>query len=110
MRRLLLTAAAVVVLLAPACSEDSPAAPEDDPVLVEGQTVYGQQCASCHGTSGGGGLGPSMSGIGERLTVEDHIATVAEGRAGSNMPAFEGRLTAEQIEAVVRYEREVLGG
>ena len=112
MRRLLVPAALVLAaaLGATACSEDTPAAPTDDAVLVEGQDVYGRQCQSCHGASGGGGLGSALQGVSDRLTVEEHIDTVANGRSGSNMPAFEGRLTPEQIEAVVRYEREVLDG
>jgi mono/diheme cytochrome c family protein len=106
-----------------------------DPVLALGQEVYTTKagCNACHGTDGGGGVGPAFTG-GELLATfpdrEDHIAWVKGGsdsvgvgnpygdpnRAGGQrvakggMPAFEGQLTDEEIEAVVRYEREVLGG
>ena len=38
--------------------------------------------------------------------VSDQIDVIANGRR--TMPAFSGRLTEEDIEAVVRYTREVL--
>jgi polyvinyl alcohol dehydrogenase (cytochrome) len=73
-----------------------------------GRTVYQQSCAACHGGSGEGASGPSLAGVGDRLTVEDHIAVVRDGRG--NMPGWEGTLSAEEIEAVVEYERTVLSG
>jgi mono/diheme cytochrome c family protein len=36
--------------------------------------------------------------------IDDHIAVIREGRTG--MPAFDERLTPEEIEAVARWERE----
>jgi mono/diheme cytochrome c family protein len=79
-----------------------------DPVLAEGQNVYRANCASCHGTKGGGGQGPKLAGVVEaKWTLEQHMAIIAGGR-GAGMPKFESRLTPEQIEAVARYEREVL--
>jgi mono/diheme cytochrome c family protein len=86
-------------------------------------------CGACHGADGGGGVGP---GFQAGAVVEtwpeytDHIEWVAVGSAGwpedtygaqnkpvnrsSGMPAFEERLSEEQLALVVRYEREVLGG
>ena len=72
-----------------------------------GATVYRQRCASCHGGSGEGATGPSMVDVDDRLTRDEHITVVREGRNGK-MPAWEGTLTDEEIEAVVDYEREVL--
>jgi polyvinyl alcohol dehydrogenase (cytochrome) len=72
-----------------------------------GATVYRQRCAACHGGSGEGANGPSMVGVADRLTRDEHITVVREGRNGK-MPAWEGTLTDEEIEAVVDYEREVL--
>ncbi len=98
------------VLVAGACSGSStPAAPADDPGLVAGRDVFVRNCASCHGSAGGGGRGPKIS---EGRTadlfpaIEDQILFVAEGKGG--MPAFSGRLSAEEIEDVVRFVREVL--
>lgn len=38
--------------------------------------------------------------------ADDQAALIRDGRGG--MPAYAGRLTDEQIDAVVRYTREVL--
>lgn len=103
-----LSSLGVAALLALAsCSSEGPATPSD-PVLAEGQDIYERQCATCHGVDGGGGLGSPLEGIEDRLDLDAHIAVIVEGRPGTNMPAFEDRLTADQIEAVARYEREVL--
>jgi len=101
--------------------------------LALGATVY-QQCAGCHGAGGGGGAGRQLSN-GEVLatfpTIEGQLEFVAVGTAGfsgkpygnpdraggqhiggsyGNMPAFIGTLTPEELLAVVRHEREILGG
>ena len=71
-----------------------------------GATVYRQRCAACHGGSGEGATGPSMVDVDDRLTRDEHITVVREGRG--SMPAWDRTLTEEEIEAVVDYEREVL--
>ena len=72
----------------------------------QGATVYRQRCAACHGGSGEGATGPSMVDVDDRLTRDEHITVVREGRG--SMPAWDRTLTEEEIEAVVDYEREVL--
>jgi mono/diheme cytochrome c family protein len=80
-----------------------------DAALVEGRDIYTRRCASCHGASGGGSRGPKLS-EGQVLEdfpdVEEQIALVADGRGG--MPSFADVLEPSEIEAVVRYTREVL--
>jgi mono/diheme cytochrome c family protein len=71
-----------------------------------GEEVYARSCASCHGGTGGGGSGPSLEGVDERLTRDEHLEVVRGGRGA--MPAWEDDLTAEEIEAVVDYQRTVL--
>lgn len=92
-----------------ACAGSPPEVTSEDPVLVEGRDIYARNCASCHGTAGDGGVGGQLSG-GEAAAkypdIEDQIELVANGR--DNMPAYAGRLSAEELEAVVRYTREVL--
>ena len=80
----------------------------NDPELRAGRTVYVANCARCHGTSGEGRIGPRLAGrVGDRFPdIADQISVVEGGRG--LMPGFEGRLSDEQIRAVVRYEREVL--
>ena len=78
--------------------------------VVDGAAVYDDSCAGCHGDDGGGGVGPQLAG---GAAVEafpdpaDQIAVVTDGRGG--MPAFRGRLTTEEIVAVVEYTRTGLG-
>lgn len=90
------------------CGADGGPTP-DDPVLAQGQQLYRQYCASCHGPKGGGGSGPRLAGLVEERypDIEDQIALIANGRAG--MPGFGQRLSAEELRAVARYEREALG-
>ena len=107
-----LVAAAALALAATlvGCSSDGPSTP-DDPVLAQGQDVYNGNCASCHGIDGGGGLGKKLAGQVEEAfpDIEDQVAVVRDGRSGTNMPAFGGRLSVEEIEAVVRPDSEHLG-
>lgn len=75
-----------------------------------GEQVYGTNCATCHGAAGEGGFGPKLAdgAVIERYPdVADHRAVVVSGRDA--MPAWGDTLTEEEIDAVVRYEREQLG-
>src|SRR5690606_36028101 len=104
-----------VVALAAACGgSEAPEVPEGaegepDPVLVQGRDVFTSRCRSCHGTSGGGGVGPSLRSeriVAEYPDIADQIEVISEGRDG--MPSFGDTLSDEEIEAVARYTREVL--
>lgn len=97
---------------------------EGEPV-VSGAQVYSQNCASCHGANGEGGVGPPMDGGSSVETFPDEAAHIewvkkgsqpvagqpygAQGKiATGGMPGFEGSLSEEEIQAVVTYEREQL--
>ncbi len=93
-----------------ACGASAIALPADaDDQLRVGQQVYTRNCASCHGGAGGGGLGTQFSD-GKILAAfpdeADEAAVVSGGRNG--MPAFGERLSEDEIDAVVRYTREIL--
>ncbi len=81
-----------------------------DAQVLTGRKVFAAYCATCHGVSGGGGVGPSFSD-GKLLTdFPDAQAQVAFVSAGKGvMPSFSS-LGQRRLEAVVRYEREVLSG
>lgn len=104
-------------------------------VATEGAELYAANgCASCHGATGGGGVGPAFEGGSlietfpdplqqvewVRLGSEGWLAEVGPtygepgkpvlGFSGSPMPGFEGSMSPEEIALVVRYEREVLSG
>ena len=100
--------------------------------VAVGQQVYSgaAACAGCHGSNGGGGVGPSF--IGGALyttfpTCADHAKWIQLGSAGwqaevgaaygaedtisiGGMPGFQGKLTEEELMAVVVFERVVFGG
>lgn len=70
---------------------------------LDGARIYKVKCAGCHGTSGEGNLGPPLQGVTTKLTRDEQLALVAQGRG--TMLAFSPGLTAEQIAAVVDYTR-----
>ena len=124
MRLRLLLLAAVVLLSA--CASGG-ATPGDDPLAV-GRDVYGRVCSACHGPTGGGGVGPDLSGVLETFPAcDDHMQWVRLGslrwkdevgptygatakEIGGVMPSFEGSLTAEEVAQVAAFERVRYGG
>jgi mono/diheme cytochrome c family protein len=99
-----------------------------------GEELYAAQCASCHGATGGGGVGPGFTGgsvlvtfpAGSCAAEDGHIAWVSLGSSGwpeptygapakpvggvGAMPPFGEALTEEELAAVVLYERVAFGG
>jgi mono/diheme cytochrome c family protein len=102
-----------------------------------GAEIFASKCASCHGGSGGGGVGRKLS-EGEVLktfpNIAEQLAFVAHGSDGAGlgnvygdpnreggphiagtyngnkMPAFLDVLKPEELLAVVRHERETISG
>lgn len=108
---------ALVVLMAPlilaailtACAGDVPEVSSGDPVLVLGREVYSRNCVGCHGASGQGGTGTKLNdGVVTDTYPDaaDQFAVIADGQ--NQMPAFAGKLSDDEIEAVVRFTREGL--
>jgi cbb3-type cytochrome c oxidase subunit III len=95
--------------------EEAEAGPPD------GQMIFAQFCASCHGPNGTGGQGPAMTGgaeVAQFPNIEDHVAFVRagskpgttygrSGRGTGLMPSWESSLSEAQIRAVVEYERSL---
>lgn len=87
---------------------------------ADGQTIFNQLCATCHGPNGSGGSGPPMQGGSEVAMfpdIEDHKTFVREGsqpgqpygtsgQGTGGMPPWPS-LTDEQIQMVVEYERSL---
>ncbi len=105
----------VAVALMGACSaDDVPEIPIGsdgfpDPQLVTGRQVYIARCANCHGNDGGGGRGTKLSEgrmVAQYPDFDDQVRVVAEGVR--SMPGFAEVLEPNEIDAVVRYTREVL--
>ena len=84
---------------------------------ADGKTIFGSNCASCHGVKGQGtpGLAPALKGDAFVTgKIADVIATVKDGRAGDQkrfkdmpvaMPAWGKQLSDADIKAVVDYLR-----
>jgi len=66
----------------------------DDPIMSIVQT----QCMGCHANDLSGGMGPALLGVGNRLSKEEIANVVAHGRNNGAMPAYEGSLSAEEID------------
>jgi cytochrome c oxidase cbb3-type subunit III len=72
-----------------------------------GEDLYVHSCAMCHGLDGRGGIGVDIgadSNADLNLTDEQISGVIRVGPG--NMPAF-SRLTAEQVESLVRYVRSL---
>ncbi len=108
-RPVLVLAALAGPVLAACGGADVPAAPADDAELVTGRMVYANNCAPCHGASGGGGVGAKLSGgklVEQIPDPADQRLLIENGR--NQMPAFNEKLSSAEIDAVVRYTREVI--
>jgi mono/diheme cytochrome c family protein len=74
--------------------------------VVDFATLYGQNCAGCHGAAGQFGPAPPLEDPTFLAIVPDEVLSmiVAEGRPGTPMPAFSrrngGPLTDEQVQAI----------
>lgn len=106
---------AVAVLLGASCAQvpEPPVLAETgapDPTLVVGRDVWAKHCVRCHGATGDGGRGPSLSNgaVAEKYpSANVQVSIITQGLNGK-MPGFRSLLTADEIDAVVSYTREVL--
>jgi cytochrome c oxidase subunit 2 len=89
-----------------AATADGEAATNAEELISQGETIYAEECASCHQLNGEGTSEyPALNGS-EMLTAEDPteaITIVLQGRG--EMPAFDEILSAEEIAAVLSHER-----
>ena len=69
---------------------------------VDGEALYNDECASCHGDDGGGGLGPSLQNLEESFPDQSEVVAIVTDGTGS-MPSFGDDLSAEEIDAIVAY-------
>jgi quinohemoprotein ethanol dehydrogenase len=67
-----------------------------------GESVWADNCSSCHGLNGqGGNGGPDLTSIESAKNLQRVIAQVTNG--GGGMPAFKGTLSDAQIRSVAAY-------
>ena len=118
-RLALVTAVTLAACLSPACSQAPPsggttttATPpggnpyaENRAAMVEGRQLFVRfNCSGCHGGRAGGGMGPSLRDVDWIYGNDDAriYSSIAQGRA-HGMPAWESRMTADQIWKLVTY-------
>lgn len=65
---------------------------------ADGAALFADNCAGCHGADGSGSSGPDVRGEND---VQRIVTQVENG--GGSMPAFSGRLSPEQIDAVAQH-------
>ncbi len=103
-------AAIGAALVLSSCGNDASSGPELSPAALEGRAVARERgCASCHGSNGGGGVGPTFIGLfGSEVAVgiptEDADGEVTTERAV---------VTADQqylVEAITDPSAKIVGG
>ena len=111
-------ALALAAVLA-ACGADGTDTSDLSPAALEGRgVVTSKGCASCHGSNGGGGVGPAFVGLyGSGVALANGDTVVADREylvesivdprakivAGYNLPMPRTELSASEIDAVVSY-------
>jgi mono/diheme cytochrome c family protein len=76
--------------------------------VESGAELYDIACAGCHGDYGEGLFGNAITLSGVRDSKVE--SSILRGRERSGMPAFEGRFTDEQLEALVEYVTGIASG
>ncbi len=79
---------------------------------AEGDAVFKARCTGCHGPDGKGkaAIGtPDFTSAKTQsgLSDADVIDTITNGRKGTIMPAWKGKLSDEEIAAVASYVRSL---
>ena len=69
---------------------------ETPPTMVDGTVLYKENCEGCHGARGAGGTAPELSSNVDKSIIEN-------GNIEKGMPAFKGKLTPEEITAIINY-------
>ncbi|MBJ6724112.1 c-type cytochrome [Geomesophilobacter sediminis] len=81
------------------------AKPANQAGLIEiGKAQFAARCASCHGETAKGGIGPDLTKAQYKFGKSaDAIAqSIVEGRPGG-MPSFKNDLSQERVEGLVQY-------
>ena len=76
------------------------------PASSQGARIFQQQCSTCHGDGRGQVAGtPDFTdpAVRSRLSDQTIVETIRNGKSGTAMPAFTGRLTEDEIQAVALF-------
>src|SRR5690242_5110405 len=95
--------------LAADSEEDTKNPREGDPAAIaNGAELYSARCAFCHGGHGRGAKGPALTSGHYKRGGTDLVlfSTIAAGRPGTQMGAFGGTLSADDIWDIIAYLRD----
>lgn len=76
--------------------------------VEDGAELYDIACSGCHGEFGEGLFGNAITLSGVQKSKME--STILRGRERSGMPAFEGRFTDVQLEAIVAFVTGIASG
>lgn len=65
------------------------------------ETIYKNNCMSCHGQNLEGRVGPDLRKVGDKYDRAQIAAIIRDGRGG--MPSFKGRLSDAQIDELAAW-------
>jgi cytochrome c oxidase cbb3-type subunit III len=90
------------------------AQPHDDALAVEGQKIFAENCASCHGDNGQGNLEQGAPQLNDAIwlyggTKEDIVGQIKSPRVGM-MPAWQQRLGETAVKELAAYVHSLGGG
>lgn len=76
------------------------------PQSIDAAALYRQHCAVCHADQRTGAMGPALLPESlERLRPPEALRVISQGRPATQMPAFEGTLSAAEIAALAQWVR-----
>lgn len=116
MRVILLSATALVVIvglvfvltLIPRVGVAAPPA-QATPAPLRGAALFNERCLACHGANAEGTkIAPALKHVDDH-SDEELFQIISGGRKGTAMPAWGGKLSAEQIRGLVQYLRSLAG-
>lgn len=87
------------------------AGPETAPSGIVAEELYGASCEACHGAvrQGVSGLAPALTPDSLAASSDADIRdAIADGVPGTAMPPFKGRLTSDEIDALLQLIKGVL--
>ena len=82
---------------APTPATIPPTKPPTPRQALDEEKLYRDNCIGCHGAKGVGGTGPALSASNADRTI------IEKGKSDKGMPAFENKLTPEEITAILEY-------
>jgi mono/diheme cytochrome c family protein len=74
---------------------------------AQGEQIYSEMCAQCHGQQGEGGTGPALAGNQNLQDTQMVVNQIRQG--GGGMPSFANQLSDEEIAAVATHEMNSWG-